>query len=461
MKKTLLLLFLSLLIATSTTARDFTFTYEGQTLTYTVIDENKRTCETKGSSTYSDCHSISGSLTIPSSADGYTVTAIGQSSFQYCKDLTELTIPTSVSSINDYAFRCCTGLTSVTLPVSSIGEMAFAGCSGLTSVTFTESLKYINAHAFVACSGLTTVYIPKSCTLVSQCAFGNCERLLSIEVDPENKSYASSDGVLFKKDFTTLVQCPAGKEGDYIIPESVSTIYYNAFTNSALTSISIPETVTTIEDYAFRDCQNLISISIPESVNYIDEYTFYNCTGLTSIDLPKGLEEIGNHAFENCSGLTSVSIPETVTTIANFAFQNCSGLTSISIPESMRSIHTATFNGCTNLTEIQCFMQEPCKAYGSSFDSKTYEKATLYVPTGTVSLYQATTPWNKFKNITDEPLLSGIEDVVADGVDAIDFAMPYEVYNLQGALVGHSTDGLAAGVYIVRQGEKSAKVAIR
>ena len=106
-------------------------------------------------------------------------------------------------------------------------------------------------------------------------------------------------------------------------------------------------------------------------------------------------------------------------------------------------------------------MQEPCKAYGSSFDSKTYEKATLYVPTGTVSLYQATTPWNKFKNITDEPLLSGIEDVVADGVDAIDFAMPYEVYNLQGALVGHSTDGLAAGVYIVRQGEKSAKVAIR
>ena len=80
---------------------------------------------------------------------------------------------------------------------------------------------------------------------------------------------------------------------------------------------------------------------------------------------------------------------------------------------------------------------------------------------GTVPFYQATTPWNKFLNISDEPLLSGIEDVVADGVDAIDFAMPYEVYNLQGALVGQSTDGLAAGVYIVRQGEKSAKVAIR
>ena len=413
MKKTLLLLLLTLLTATSTTARDFTYTYEGQTLTYTVIDEDAKTCETKGDE-YNGAHSISGSLTIPSSANGYTVTAIGKNSFRQCRNLTELTIPTSVSTIKEGAFDMCSRLTLVTLPVTTIGRYAFS-CSGLTSVTFTESLKSIEDDAFEDCR-LTSVYIPKSCTTVGDGAFSWCTKLLSIEVDPENENYASSDGVLFNKDFTQIVQCPAGKEGDYIIPESVSGINRKAF----------------------YYCSRLTSISIPESVNYIDDYAFTRCSGLTSIDLPKAVSYIGRSAFEYCSGITSISIPE-----------------------SVNYMSYTTFKGCKNLTEVQCLWQEPYTAWRDNFDSETYEKATLYVPAGTVSLYQATTPWNLFKNITDEPLLSGIEDVVADGVDAIDYTQPYEVYNLQGALVGQSTDGLAAGVYIVRQGEKSAKVAIR
>ncbi|MBD5260064.1 MAG: leucine-rich repeat protein [Bacteroides sp.] len=437
MKKTLLLLFLSLLIATSTTARDFTFTYEGQTLTYTVIDEEAKTCETK-SSPNGTVHSISGSLTIPSSANGYTVTAIGENSFRQCRNMTELTIPTTVSSINDYAFSGCSGLTSVTLPVTTIGVYAFTSCSKLTSVTFTESLKSIDRDAFYSCPGLTSVYIPKSCTSIGYGAFGGCKMLLSIEVDPENENYASSDGVLFNKDFTTLVLCTTGKKGDYVIPESVTSIEKYAFFNcNDLTSISMPETLTTIGKRAFGYCYGLTSISIPESVINIDEEAFYDC-GIKSIELPKTLYSIGREAFYRCGGLTSISIPE-----------------------SVKSIGYQAFCLCDKLTEVQCFMQEPCTADKTIFDSKIYENATLYVPAGTVSLYQATTPWNLFKNITDEPLLSGIEDVVADGVDAIDYTQPYEVYNLQGALVGQSTDGLAAGVYIVRQGEQSAKVAIR
>ena len=391
MKKTLLLLLLTLLSAIASNAEDFTSTYEGQTLTYTVIDES--TCETKQGTRLSGAHSNSGSLTIPSSASGYTVTTIGSYSFNGCTGLTKLTIPTSVSDI---------------------GNSAFYGCYGLTSVTFSGA-KSIGSFAFSGCSRLTSVYIPKSCTSVGNGAFGNCYRLLSIEVDPENENYASSDGGLFNKDYTTLVQCPAGKEGDYIIPESVRRI----------------------EEYAFYN-NRLSSISIPESVVYIDDHAFYCCSELTSIELPKAVNTIGIYAFYDCSGLTSISIPE-----------------------SMKSIKSGAFFGCANLTEIQCFMQEPCTADEDIFDSETYENATLYVPTGTVSLYKATTPWDKFLNITDEPLLSGIEDVVANGVDAIDYTQPYEVYNLQGALLSQSTDGLAAGIYILRQGEKSAKVAIR
>ncbi|MDE5804862.1 MAG: leucine-rich repeat domain-containing protein [Paramuribaculum sp.] len=439
MKKTLLLLLLTLLTATSTTARDFTYTYEGQTLTYTVIDEDAKTCETKGNSnTNGTVHSISGSLTIPSSADGYTVTAIGNNSFRDCSNITEFTIPTTVSSINDNAFRGCSGLTSVTLPVSYIGDYAFFNCDGLTSVTFTESLKSIGDNAFEYCDGLSSVYIPKFCTSVGYGAFSDCSNLLSIEVDPENEKYTSSDGVLFNKDYTTLVQCPGGKEGDYIISESVRSI----------------------EDYAFCGCTGLTSISIPESITAISKCSFKSCIGLTSISIPESVRSIGAFAFEYCSGLSSVKIPNAVSSIGICAFANCDGLTSISIPESVESIGLVAFS-CKNLTEVHCFMQQPCSSLLNYFDSETYEKATLYVPAGTVSLYQATTPWNKFLNITDEPLLSGIEDVVADGADAIDYSQPYEVYNLQGALLGQSTDGLAAGIYILRQGEKSAKIAIR
>lgn len=439
MKKTLLLLLLTLLSATSTTARDFTYTHEGQTLTYTVIDEEAKTCETtQGDPCTENAHSISGSLTIPRSASGYTVTTIGNYSFYRCYDLTELTIPTSVDDIGNLAFHSCFGLTSVTLPVSYIGSNAFGSCSGLTSVTFT-GVRSIGNYAFENCSALTSVYIPKSCTSVGRGAFGLCSNLLSIEVDPENEKYTSSDGILFNKDYTTLVQCPGGKEGHYIIPESVRSIEKYAFAGCRrLTSISIPESVTTIDDFTFEWCEGLTSISIPESVNYIRDYAFNQCPGLTSIELPKAVNTIGMYAFRHCRSLTSISIPE-----------------------SMKYINSGAFSECTSLTEIQCFMQEPCTADENIFESETYENATLYVPAGTVSIYQATTPWNLFKNITDEPLLSGIEDVVADGMDAIDYTQPYDVYNLQGALVGQSTDGLATGVYIVRQGEKSAKVAIR
>ncbi|MDE6051456.1 MAG: leucine-rich repeat domain-containing protein [Paramuribaculum sp.] len=417
MKKTLLLLLLTLLSATASNAEDFTYTYEGQTLTYTVIDEDAKTCMTKEGDLSSGAHSISGSLAIPSSASGYTVTAIGKYSFMDCKDLTKLTIPTSVSYIRDYAFRGCSGLTSVDIPesVTTIESGAFQACTGLTSVNIPESVKLINWYAFGGCTSLVSVYIPKFCHVSSR-AFSVCKSLISFEVDPENANHATIDGVLFNKNYTTLETFPAGKKGDYKIPATVTEIYYNAFSScDGLTSISIPESVVSIEDFA----------------------------------------------FSHCTGLSSVIIPNSVTSIGQWVFDNCKNLTTLSILGSVESWGVQAFRQCDNLTEVYCYMDDPWTAPGNTFSSKAYENATLYVPAGTVSLYQATTPWNLFKNITDEPLLSGIEDVVADGVDAIDYTQPYEVYNLQGALVGQSTDGLAAGVYIVRQGEKSAKVAIR
>lgn len=404
MKKTLLLLLLTLLTASAANAatpgRDFTFTYEGQTLIYTVLDEDAKTCEPKQgrASTSTAVNKISGDLIIPQFAsdgkDNFTVVSISTHAFASCDNLTSVSIPESateiklgafgdcsklesiiipksVSVIGQAAFSNCTNLSSVTIPKSviSIGACAFMRCSSLTSIDLPESLESIDDGAFAYCD-LSSILIPKSVTMIGKYAFA-CNNLGSIEVDSENTDYISVDGILFSKDLSTLVAFPAGKEIEhYIIPESTTTIY---------------------------------------------SYAFYLCSKLNKVTLPKSITSIGSSAF----------------------------------------------SGCSNLTEVECLSEDPCTADEGIFSKSTYENATLYVPMGTVPFYQATTPWNKFLNISDEPLLSGIEDVVADGVDAIDFAMPYEVYNLQGALVGQSTDGLAAGVYIVRQGEKSAKVAIR
>ena len=417
MKKTLLLLLLTLLSATVSNAEDFTYTYEGQTLTYTVIDEKAKTCKTKDGTLQNPAHSLSGTLSIPESVYGYKVRSLGRYSFEDCSGLTSVDIPESVTTIEPGAFMGCRGLTSVDIPesVTTIDSDAFRSCTGLTSVNIPESVKSISMDAFCACTSLTSVYIPRFC-YVSSTAFGGCKSLISFEVDPENAHHATIDGVLFNKNYTKLLTFPGGKKGDYKIPETVTEIYYNAFAY----------------------CQGLTSISIPESVVSIEDY-----------------------AFSGCTGLSSVIIPNSVTSIGQWVFNNCKNLTTLSILGSVESWGVQAFRECDNLTEVYCYMDDPCTAPGNTFSSKAYENATLYVPARTVSLYQATTPWNKFKNITDEPLLSGIEDVVADGVDAIDYTKPYEVYNLQGALVGQSTDGLAAGVYIVRQGEKSAKVAIR
>ena len=130
---------------------------------------------------------------------------------------------------------------------------------------------------------------------------------------------------------------------------SIDAAFYNC---SSLTSITIPNGVTSIGRSAFSGCSSLTSVTIPNSVTSIGDYAFHNCSGLTSITIPNSVTSIGEEAFENCSGLTSITIPNSVTSIGWGAFQNCSGLTSVTIPNSVTSIGGSTFSGCSGLTSI-------------------------------------------------------------------------------------------------------------
>ena len=193
----------------------------------------------------------------------------------------------SVTSIGDYAFTVCTGLTSVTIPnsVTSIGYAAFYGCSGLTSLTIPNSVTSIGVFAFYYCTGLTSVTIPNSVTTIGYDAFAECSGLTSINVASDNSNYCSVDGVLFNKDKTTLIQYPGGKQGAYTIPNSVTTIGY----------------------YAFYYCTGLTSVTIGNSVTSIGEWAFYSCIGLTSVTIPGSVTSIGGAAFYRCTGLTSIT----------------------------------------------------------------------------------------------------------------------------------------------------------
>ncbi len=267
----------------------------------------------------------------------------------------KVVVPEGVTSIGDYAFYGCSGLTSIELPegVTSIGASAFFHCFRLTSIELPERITNIGNSAFYGCSGLTSIELPEGVISIGDGAFSKCSGLTSINISPENGVYTSYDGCLYNKDLTTLIVCPSG-ESRVKLPEGVTSIGDSAFADcSGLTSIELPEGVTSIGDSAFADCSGLTSIELPERITSIGDGAFYGCSGLTSIELPEGVTSIGDYAFCGCSGLTSIELSEGVTSIGNHAFANCSGLTSIELPEGITSIGKYAFEYCSGLTSIE------------------------------------------------------------------------------------------------------------
>ena len=276
-------------------------------------------------------------------AEGLRVVSIDDFAFKDCSNLTSVTIPDSVTSIGKYAFYNCSSLTSITIPnsVTSFREYAFYNCSSLTSITIPNSITSIRDYFFYGCSSLTSITIPESVTIIGDWAFENCSSLTSITI-PDN---VISIGRFAFENCSSLT--------NIAIPCSVTSIGGDAFYGcSSLTSITIPNSVTSISGGAFYYCTSLTSITIPDSVISIGGDAFYGCSSLTSITIPNSVISIGSYAFCNCTGLTSIQIPDSVISIGGGAFSSCSSLTSITILGSITSIGYSAFRDCSKLTSI-------------------------------------------------------------------------------------------------------------
>ena len=292
------------------------------------------------------------------------------------KEVIDLDIPSSVTSIGDYAFSGCTGLTSTTIPssVTSIGGYAFSECTSLNSVTIGEGATSIGDYAFSGCTSLNSVTIGEGAISIGDYAFSGCTSLNSVTIGEG----AISIGDNAFAECTGLVSI--------VIPTGVNSIGEKAFYRCAsLTSVSIPSSVNSIGEDAFADCLELSHIRIesgnpvydsrddcnaiirtvnnellkgckttiiPSTVTKIGDRSFSNCLGLTSIEIPEGATTIGNSAFAGCVDLSFVSIPSTVVYLGEFAFYFCKGLSSITIPGGITKILSHTFSGCTGLTSV-------------------------------------------------------------------------------------------------------------
>jgi hypothetical protein len=309
---------------------------------------------------------------------------------------------TPVSTVGRAAFYLSQNLTSITLPegLTSIEDNAFDMCNNLVSVTLPSTLTEIHAYAFWNCHKLTYVTIPENVTVLDDGIFTQCFALKAFQ-----GKYATSDRKCLIKDGRLIAFAPVGQT-DYTIPSQVTSLGDQVFRECAdLKSIVIPEGVTSIGFSAFGLCESLEEITIPQSVTSFGTYVFEGCRSLQSVygkfasDDHRCLVVGGKLIAFACVGLTEYTIPSNVTHIEFGVFTDCRSLTSVTIPGSVTFIEDYAFTGCTSLRDITVFATVPPEFPDWMEDPAAFDDTNncpIYVPAASVNAYKQAAGWNKY-----------------------------------------------------------------
>ena len=287
------------------------------------------------------------SVTIPEG-----VTKIGDNAFVECEAFTEIDIPKSVVSIGNYAL-CASYLEKIVLhdgvvsigdgaflstrikeiyipkTVTSIGENAFNSCRQLKEIKIPEGVKSIGEQAFYYCTALEKINIPSTVTSMGCGVLGYCNSLTSVKLAASNPAYVLEDDVIYSADRTLLHTVLTTKSGSYVIPN----------------------TVTTINDYAAIGCEKLTGVTIPTSVTSLGIWSFQS-TGLTKVTIPHSIQVLPERAFACCDNLKTVTLPHNLTTIDDEALAFCPSLTKLSIPASVTYMGDCVLRDADSLTYV-------------------------------------------------------------------------------------------------------------
>ncbi len=265
-------------------------------------------------------------------------------------------------------------------PVTGIGDRVFVGCDELTEIVVSDSVTTIGELAF-PCDNLKSVTLGKGVCDITAYAFEYlCPKLEGVWVSKDNPYFVSDEnGVLFNKEKTKLVCAPRTISGSYEVPDSVTTIGEWAFCGCEnLTNLTLPSGLKSIENHAFHVCRQMTINGIPNSVQFIGRQAFSLCAALESVTIPEGVTEIGELAFRGCTSLKSVKLPDSLKTINMGAFTKCTSLESITIPRNVDTFKDDVFADCPSLKEVQ-FTGDCPEFSWHPFNDVT---ATMYYPAG-------------------------------------------------------------------------------
>ena len=239
---------------------------------------------------------------------------IGENMFYNCKNLAELKLPLTATTIEMFAISGCESLQELTIPCATVKGSAIRNCNNLEAITLTSDVKNFDGGNLEGCS-----------------------KLQNILVESSNMDYVSVDGVLYDKNQTKIVKYPMGRSANsYSIAATVKTIGEEAFSYAKFEQIVIPESVTKIESSAFEYCRNLTSVIIPNSVRTIGIMAFWGCSKLNAVQMSSSVSELESSIFYNCINLREFTISKGIQKIASSAFENCTSLQTFNVDEENR-----------------------------------------------------------------------------------------------------------------------------